>query len=130
MRNKFIWWAVALIAVFLAGYVPQAVKSSKLEADLRLATRQNQEAQLRDLIGLTYLQAVQKNYGLAAQNSTLFFNRVQEMAAKAGDARQKKQLEDIFSYRDNVTAALARGEPGVPDDLQNLLLKTRAATTP
>ena len=35
MKNKVIGVAVALVAVFLVGFVPQYVKASRLEFELR-----------------------------------------------------------------------------------------------
>ena len=129
MGNKYLIGALLLILAFLAGFLPQYVKSARLESELKQATRQNEQAQLRDLAGLIYIQAAQKNFGLAAQTSTQFFNRVQAAAGKA-EGTQQKSLEEIFGFRDKITAELARGDSGVLDDLQNLVLRTRAATAP
>ncbi len=129
MRNRILLWVVLLIAAFFAGYVPQYLKTSRFEAGLAAATRRNQQLQLRDFVGLAYVQAAQKNYGLAGQTCTQFFNQVQAMAGPA-EGTQKQALDGIFGFRDKVTAELARGDAGALDDLQNLYLKTRDATAP
>ncbi len=129
MRNRFVWLAVALIVVFLLGYVPAQLRSAKSDTLLRAAQQQLEDARLRDEIAQTYILAAQKNYGLAAQNSTRFFNAVQQAAGKPENAERKPALDAIFGYRDKVTAELARGDPAVLGDLQDLFLKTRAATT-
>jgi hypothetical protein len=129
MRNRIVLWAVLLIAAFLAGYVPQRLKISRFETGLAAAMRQNQQLQLRDFAGLAYVQAAQRNYGLAGQTCTQFFNQVQAMAVSA-EGTQKQDLDGIFGFRDKVTAELARGDAGALDDLQNVYLKTRDATVP
>jgi hypothetical protein len=128
MTNKIIVVAVLLVAVFLIGFVPQYARASRLEADLRQSREACAGADLRDLIGLAYVQSNQKNYGLAAGTTGLFFNRVRVMANAAQDANRRKALEDLLAPRDRITAQLARGDAAVVGDLQDLFVKTRAAT--
>ena len=128
MKNRIVVVAVLLVVVFLAGFVPSYAKARRLENELREARRENSLAQVRDLACLAYFQAIQKDYGLAAGTSTRFFNRAREAANQASDASARKQLEDLLSFRDPITAALAKGDPGVLNDLQALLVKTRQAT--
>jgi hypothetical protein len=75
VKNRAIIAAIVLVVVFLAGFVPQYFKANRLDAELRQARQANVSAELRDLIGLAYVQANQKNYGLAAATTTRFFNR-------------------------------------------------------
>jgi hypothetical protein len=128
VKNRVIIAAVVLIAVFLAGFVPQYVKANRLDTELRQARQANVSAELRDLIGLAYVQANQKNYGLAAATTTRFFNRVRDVANQTAGQNSKKALENLLVARDKVTAALAKGDAAVAGDLQDLFLKTRQAT--
>ncbi len=128
--RKYLIWAVVLIVVFLLGYVPQAVKSAHLDSELKEASARNQEADLRDLAALAYIQAAQKNFGLASQTAGQFFSRVQELAGKAMGTPKKKDYDEIFTFHDKVIAELARGDSAAIGDLQTVYLKTRAATTP
>ena len=66
---------------------------------------------MRDLIGLLYVQANQKNYGLAAETGTRFFNRVREVANQAQDATRRKALEDLLAPRDKVTRSSRKAIP-------------------
>jgi hypothetical protein len=129
MNNKIIVAAIALVVVFLSGFVPQYIKANRLGNDLRQARQENSGAQLRDLIGLAYVQANQKNYGLAAETSSRFFGRARDAASQAQDATTRKALEDLLASRDKVTAELAKGDAAVMGDLQDLFVKTRQATT-
>jgi len=125
MKNKTIVAAIALITVFLVGFVPQYVKVNRLENELRQSRQEATGAELRDLIGFAYVQASQKNYGLAAETSSRFFNRVREVANQTQDANRRKGLEDLLALRDSVTAALAKGDASVMGDLQQLFVKAR-----
>jgi hypothetical protein len=76
---------------------------------------------------LAYLQASQKDYGLAGGASTRVFDRTREVANQTPDSSGRKPLEDLLNLRDQITGG-ARGDPGVLNDLQTLLVKTRQAT--
>lgn len=128
MMNKAIISAIVLVVVFLAGFVPQYAKVNRLDAELRQALLGNTGAELRNLVGLAYVQANQKNYGIAAGTTARFFNRVREVANQTPDANAKKAYEDLLIPRDKITAELAKGEAGVMGDLQDLFVKTREAT--
>lgn len=128
MKNKTIVAAIALIAVFLVGFVPQYVKVNRLENELRQSRQEATGAELRDLIGFAYVQAIQKNYGLAAETSSRFFNRVREVANQTQDANRRKGLEDLLALRDSVTAALAKGDAAVMGDLHQLFVKAQQVT--
>lgn len=128
MRNRIIIAAGVLVVVFLAGLLPFYVKANRLEGELREARREQSLAELRDLAGLVYVQASQKDYGLAAGTSTRFFDRAREAANQARDSSDRKPLDDLLNLRDSITAELAKGDPGVLGDLQTLFVKTRKAT--
>jgi hypothetical protein len=128
MKNRIIVGAVLLIVVFLAGFLPSYVKANRLENELRQARREHRMAQLRDFACLAYIQASQKDYGLAAGTTTRFFDHTREAANQAPDASFRKPLEDLLILRDPITAELAKGDPGVLSDLQALVVKTRQAT--
>jgi hypothetical protein len=104
------------------------VKVNRLENELRQSRQEAAGAELRDLIGFAYVQASQKNYGLAAETSSRFFNRVREVANQTQDANRRKSLEDLLALRDSVTAALAKGDAAVMGDLQQLFVKARQVT--
>jgi outer membrane murein-binding lipoprotein Lpp len=128
MKNKAVISAVVLLIVFLAGFVPQYAKVNQLDAELRQARQASASAELRDLAGLAYVQANQKNYGIAAGTTARFFTRVREVANQTPDAGARKIYEDLLISRDKITAELAKGDAGVMGDLQDLFVRTRKAT--
>jgi hypothetical protein len=128
MNNKIIVAGIAAVAVFLAGFVPQYVRANRLENELSQSRQENAGAQLRDLIGIAYVQADQKNFGLAAQTSSRFFGRAREVANQTKDATSRKALEDLLVIRDKLTGELAKGDGAAMGDLQDLFVKTQQAT--
>jgi hypothetical protein len=124
VKNRIIVVIILLIMVFLAGFVPQYMKVKRLENDLSVAKQENALAQLRDLAALAFIQASQKNYGLAAGTSKQFFSRTREAANQAPDANGRKVLENLLASQDKITVELAKGEPEALGDLQVLFEKT------
>jgi hypothetical protein len=127
MKNRIVIVIVLLIVVFLAGFIPQYIKVKRLENDLSAARQENALAQLRDLAGLAFVQASQKNYGLAADTSKQFFNRTREVANQTPDANGRKALENLLAFQGKITAELAQGNPDALGDLQVLFEKTQQA---
>jgi len=128
VKKKIIVVGVLLVVAFLAGFLPSYSKGKRLENELREARQQNSLAQLRDLACLAYLQASERNYGLAAGTSTRLFDRIRAAVNQMPDSSGRKPLEDLLGVRDQITAKLAKGDAGVLNDLQALLVKTRQAT--
>ncbi len=114
-----------LIAAFLGGYLPEHSKVSKLEDELREAKRQSTLARLRDLSGLAYIQASQKNYGLASKTSAAFFKQLQEVVDQTADATAKQTFQDLLSTREKIAAELEKGDAEVMNDLHPLFVKTQ-----
>jgi len=96
-----------MLAAFLAGFLPNYIKGQRLASELREARQESAMAELRDLAGLLYLQANQKDYGLAATTSTRFFERTWELANQIPDPSRKQPLEGLESSR---SGHIATGE--------------------
>jgi hypothetical protein len=128
MRNKLILWVLLVSGGFLIGFVPQRLNVGQLQDEIsisknRLASCElrNRMASVRDLAALTYLEANRKNYTLATEYSTRFFNQIRELSDAQPELRNT--LEDVLGSRDAITAALAKGEPASAKQLQDLLFK-------
>ena len=92
MKNRVIVIAVVVVAAFLLGFLPQYIKAQHLESELHTAQQANAGADLRDLIAQAYVQANQKNFGLAAETASRYFNRAREMASQPSNATAKSTL--------------------------------------
>lgn len=125
VKNQIMVVILLLITAFLGGFVPQYIKVKRLENDLSVARQENARAQLRELAGLAFVQASQKNYGLAAETSKQFFGRTREAANRATDANERLALENLLASQDKITTELANGDPAAVGDLQALFEKSR-----
>ena len=126
--KRIIIGAFVLVIVFMAGFVPQYAKANRLNHELQRAQQGNALAELRDLASLAYVQADQKNYGIAAATTTRFFNRVREVAKQTTDPNSTRTLENLLVSRDKITAELAKGDAAVMGELHELFTKTRETT--
>ncbi len=80
MRHTLVLWFVLLIAGFLVGLILQYARLQRLQRELSASTKQlrscqssEQLSQLRDKATMMYLEAVQKNYGVAGEYAKEFF---------------------------------------------------------
>jgi hypothetical protein len=123
---------VLLIAgAFVAGYWPQRERLAQARAEAADLRRQlaeigsrAAEAEAKARRGRLFGQflALQDavaagNYGEAQTLSSPFFDRVQDEAAKTGDASVRTALDAVQMRRDTVTAGLARSEGSVREAL-------------
>ena len=123
-----IWIGTVGIA-FLAGYVPKhsqlrdaGVQIANLNLKLRLA-------HLRSLAGTLYLQTSERNYGLAAQTSSQFFEQLRSFVEQVNDPKLKQMLMELSKSQDQITAGLATGDPAVLSIEADLLQKTLSTET-
>ena len=128
--KKLILWLVLLLIGFLAGFIPQYTRAQQARSQLQTVKQQlstcqlgNRLAQLRDNAALTYLEATRKNYGLAAEHSSRFFDQARQVADQTTDATLRSSLEQLLSTRDTITSELAKGIPDVVPQLEALLMK-------
>jgi hypothetical protein len=124
-----------VVAAFLLGFVPQYVKArdlaSQLGAERQQLNSEREKSQMDELgllCGYVYLQANLKNYGLAGQYSTRFFNRVRAMNGQSPDSSRQVFLQSALAKRDSITQGLAKGDPNVGAELQNLFQSTLETT--
>lgn len=136
ISRRTIVWLVSYVVVFLLGFIPQYAKARSARKDLAAARQELAAAQyraelgaLRDALSLVHLEVVQKNYGVAAQRSTAFFDQLQSLAGRETDAGRKQAFQQILAARDAVTAGLASGDPAVQAEIQRILRVLFEATS-
>src|SRR5437899_8352321 len=128
MRHKLVLWFVLLIAGFLVGFILQYARLQRVQQELSASTKQlgscqssEQLSQLRDT--MMYLEAVQKNYGKAAEYSKEFFDQAQRIVSSAEDPALRNLLRDTLATRDQITADLAKGDAAALSEIQPVLSK-------
>jgi hypothetical protein len=130
MRHKLVLWFVLLIAGFLVGFILQYARLQRLQKELSASTRQlgscqssEQLSQLRDKATMMYLEAVQKNYGLAGEYSKEFFDQAQRIVSSTEDLALRNLLRDTLATRDQITGDLAKGDAAALAEIRPMLSK-------
>lgn len=135
MKRRLTLWLVLLLVGFLAGFIPQYLKTRHVSQQATDAKQQLDAcrasatmSQLRDTGTMLYLEVTRKNYGTAAEYSSRLFERIQQEAGKTSDPTVKAMLDDVLKSRDTITAELAQGDPAVVTDLQPVVVKLEEGT--
>ena len=130
MQRRLVLWFVLLIVGFLAGFILQYSRLQQAQQKLSASTRQlgscqagEQLSQLRDTATAMFLEAVQKNYGKAGEDSKEFFDQAQRIQSSTGDPALRNLLRDTLATRDQITADLAKGDAAALSEVQALLSK-------
>jgi hypothetical protein len=133
--TKLIAAVVVLAVVFLLGFLPQYGKARALRNEAGASQAQIVSlqgklklAELRDLMGLIYLETNQKNYGVARQHSTQFFTKARQLTAETSDPTLTAMLQEILQHRDHVTAGLSEGQPAIQTNIEEVLRKLYEST--
>jgi hypothetical protein len=128
--KKLSFWLILLAIVFLAGFIPQYLRTNQAKNQaaavgdqLRSCESTQQVSQMRQNLALAYLQATQKNYGVASDYAGRFFNQAQSLENTTADASLRNLLQGVLSSRNQITADLAQGNEGVVAELQPLVQK-------
>lgn len=136
ISRRIIVWLASYVVIFLLGFMPQYAKARSARKDLATARQELAAAQhrnelgaLRDTLALVHLEVVQKNYGVAAQRSTAFFDQLQGLAGRETDSGRRQAFQQILAARDAITAGLASGDPAVLSEIQRILRLLFEATS-
>lgn len=132
--------AVAVVAVFLAGYLPGRSRAGAAAAETQRVTERLRDTQstlartqfdlriarLRGSLGEVLHEANTNNFGVAAERATTFFDGLREAVnsphlAPAGERRQI--LEAVLARRDEISADLARADPAVKGKLTEIYMQ-------
>ncbi len=137
-RNVLVAAAILAVAAFLSGFIPQYRKAYALQD--QLAIREQRVGQLErqvltakavELASLLYLEVTKKNYGIATQRATTFFDHVRLLLSDANTTPAlKAPIEALAAQRDSLVAALAKPEPEVEAQARDILERTHKLTEP
>jgi hypothetical protein len=123
-KTKALIGILILAVVFLIGYIPASLQSRRLQRDLM--TTQDRVADLephgrvaavRRLASLMLLETLRRNYGVASEYSSEYFDKARELG-----------LTDLLDSRDPVTTALAQADPSSLSTIQTLFERTHEIT--
>jgi hypothetical protein len=133
-KMRLIVGGALVVAAFLLGFVPQYLKGRALDNQLSAVRQQlnseHEKLQMDELgllCGHVYLETSLKNYGLAGQYSSKFFDGVQAMMSQAPDSNRQSFLQETLAQRDAVTGGLAQGDPGTLSAVKDLFKRALEA---
>jgi len=128
--KRVIVVGILLVAAFAGGFVPQYLKASRLGEEAQGLRDQLDRCQsekklsdFRSVAGVLYVEVARNNYSVAAEESSKFFTKLREYSMQTPDAGLKSRLEDVLTLRDRITAGLAKADPAVAAEVQDLFLK-------
>ncbi len=136
-RTKMLAGAIvaALVGGYLAGFIPQYSRirdmRTQQEADHNRVQTLEAEAKLDKATGLAsamFIDAVNKNYGTASARATEFFNHVRSIMDEPVTPEQHATLEWMLGQRDAVISALAKPDPAVQAQIQQILERSLRMT--
>jgi len=126
-KTLLIVGGALVVVAFLFGFVPQYLNgrdlNNQLEAVRQQLASEREKSQMDELgllCGHVYLETNLKNYGLASQYSSEFFDSVQAMMSKSPNSNRKSFLQEELAQRDSVTGGLAKGDPSTLSAVQDL----------
>ena len=120
MANRWMWIAGAILAAFLLGFVPSYVRARSLNSELETARSGQKVCQIQADAGRAFLEAARKNFGLAGTAASRLFDDLAAVRKDFPQSAEQPKLDAMLAKRDDVTAALARGDAGVMQTLQDL----------
>ena len=127
-KQKTVAGFTIVVLVFLLGFVPQYLEKRQIQSELRTSIEKLKMSELRDLAAMMLLEALRQNYGLARDYSSQYFDKLRETSEQAENSTLKTQLQELLDSRDTVTAALSKADPASASQLQEIFVKTQAAT--
>jgi len=123
-----------LIVGFIIGFILQYSRLRNLQQELSVSEKRliscqfsEQLSQLRDTATMMYLEAAQKNYGLAGEYAKEFFDQAQRIVSSTEDLALGNLLRDSLATRDQITGDLAKGETAALSEIRSILSKLQTA---
>ena len=122
--------ALALVAAFLVGFLPQRARANRLDDALRHKRHELQMARLEGRLGAALAESLRGNHERARQLVSDFYVELQGTVHRVGDPRQRQALDGILAQRDEVITLLSRAQPEATQRLMILYTTYFAAMDP
>jgi hypothetical protein len=130
MRNKIIVGAVLVIVGLLIGFVPQYSKLlaahheiDNLKQQLDVSKRAEAINSFRNRAALLYTETTQNNFTVAFDMASKYFTDLRGFTDQTTDATLKQELGNVLSSRDAIIGGLAKADPAISVQIQELFLK-------
>ncbi len=108
-----------------------AARVAGFEAEISRLQLRIDQLQMHLRLGRIALEADRKDYGIAEQNASGFFDALGKVAERStDDPKARRALERVLAARDEIIAGLATGKPAINQRLKDLFLGLFDAPTP
>ena len=121
---------VVMVGVFLGGFLPQYQRASQaaqenrqLQTQLEVSRQAEAISSFRNRAALLYIEAARSNFSVAAGMASKDFTDMRSYADGTTDAGLKQGLNDILTSRDAIIGGLAKADPAVTAQLQDMFLR-------
>jgi hypothetical protein len=129
--RRVLFFLIAALVLFLAGFVPMWMRARHESADLKAALQAlTAERMVKDL-GSSTIDARRGEYEAARQEASAFFTEARVEIDKGPEsvltAAQRTSLTPLLGPRDELITLLARSDPASADRLSSLYVTVRKA---
>ena len=126
MKRTLVVAVFLLIGIaYLIGFLPQRQRRLEIEGEVASLRSEFADAEARGRLCELYTRVqglidvvARKDYGLAAQSSTVFFDGVRAESGRTSQPEVRAALESVLDMRDSVTGTLTMADPASLDQLR------------
>ena len=130
MRNRIIVGAVLVIAGVFIGFAPTYFKLiaahheiDSLSQQLGVSKRAEAMNSFRNRAALLYTEATRNNFTVALDMASRYFTDLRAYTDQTNDSTLKQELGNALTSRDAIIAGLAKADPAISVQIQELFLK-------
>ncbi len=130
MKNKLIIGTALLIVGLVLGFLPQyrqlaaaRQETEVLRQQLAVSKRSDTLNAFRNRAALLYVETTRSNFTVALDLGSRYFTDLQAFSSQTADSALKQELSEILLSRDAIIAGLAKPDPAVAQQIQELFLK-------
>jgi hypothetical protein len=123
--RNFVLILLLLAAAFGGGYIPEHLKTSRLQEQFDALTVDHQLSELHRRLGVATQEAMRNNYASSAEAARTFFEGCTNLLQKNSFETEPRTRNALLSYaasRDAVLAQLTAGDPTSRERLAGMFL--------
>jgi hypothetical protein len=130
MKNQVMVGAVLVIVGGLVGFIPEYAKLvaahheiENLRQQLDVSKRAEAMNSFRNRAAMLYTETTQNNFTVALGMASKYFTDLRAFTDRTTDPTLKQELGSVLSSRDAILGGLAKADPAISVQIQELFLK-------
>lgn len=129
LMQRIAMYATLLLAVFLIGFIPMALKFRTSSSDLAQAEQQLSLSKIQSSLASAVIDARRGDYEPARLSASSFFSSLRAETDKTTDSAlspaQRAAIQPLSLGQDEIITLLARNDPASADRLSDLYVSYR-----